>query len=404
MDNKSLAPVIIDIRALDNTGKAFTDISTKVRKLRKNIGDNMTFDADFRVLSDVPVRKFSSSFAKLGPGMVEISDILDDLDDKIAKSRKAFAGWAMSIMFAGMAIQRTFTGIYKFGTKTFQDISHSVEGMTTQTDMLDGSMAYLGFTIGQALEPLMPVLITIIDWLSAFIEKNESWIGWFIGAGAVIGGFLALFGGGVLAINGFTEALEKIGLVSKTSAETAVAGTNKMISAFSALKMAVGAGLLIYVATQIFGKEGVEPTASDWLKNLGLAAIGGYLVGGLAGAGIGLLVTLAVMVSREAANNVLKDVEKLKGLVDKVWSGKLTTKDAINNLGLIKFEGTTIPDAAVDYQKGQLTQFQNTLPWANNVSQPMIPTITLNVNTLNMDNVRNSEEFLRSIQNVTGAR
>ena len=51
--------------------------------------------------------------------------------NEIADSRTPFAGWALSILFAGMALQRFSTQLIQFGTKAYNDIAHSVEGTTT---------------------------------------------------------------------------------------------------------------------------------------------------------------------------------------------------------------------------------------------------------------------------------
>lgn len=89
------------------------------------------------------------------------------------KGKVEFAGYAMSIMFAGMALKRMFDSIWKFGTKTFEEISNSVENSTNGFTLLQGSMKYLGFTIGAALEPVAMWLIPIIDKIGDWVNRHE---------------------------------------------------------------------------------------------------------------------------------------------------------------------------------------------------------------------------------------
>jgi hypothetical protein len=130
---------------------------------------------------------------------------LEGLGNKMKKQTTPFAGWAMSIMFAGMALQRFSMSIYKFGTKAFQEISHSVEGTVTNTDRLEGSMKYLGFTVGQALEPLLGILIPIIDRIADWTEANPKLVATLTALGIALGTLFMVGGMMKLAINGFKD-------------------------------------------------------------------------------------------------------------------------------------------------------------------------------------------------------
>jgi len=122
--------------------------------------------------------------------------------------RQEFAGWAMSIMFFGMALKRTFDTIWKSSTKTFNDVMHSVEGSVTGFDRLDGSLKYLGFTAGAALEPVAAYLIPIIDRVSQWISENETLFAKIVIGTGILGTLFTILGSGVLAFNGFREALQ----------------------------------------------------------------------------------------------------------------------------------------------------------------------------------------------------
>lgn len=171
-----------------------------------------------------------SKQSKSGGGFKSIDSVLGDINSKIADKGRPFAGWAMSIMFAGMAVQKTFDSIWKSSTKTFQDISHSVEGTTTGFDIMEGSMKYLGFTIGSALEPVVMFLVPIIDKIADWVTENEK-----LTAAIVVGG-LAL---GTLAMY--------IGMVKLAWDGLVVAG-GKAGKALSWVSSPVGAGVLAALA------------------------------------------------------------------------------------------------------------------------------------------------------------
>jgi hypothetical protein len=129
--------------------------------------------------------------------------------DRLVKSKifspTPFAGWAMSVMFAGLAIQRLMTTIRNFGTKTFKEIYESVEGNVSQVTLLEGSFKYLGFTIGAALEPVLTWLIPVIDRTADWISENEKLFGTITVVATALGGLSFLGGSLVLAVNGFKD-------------------------------------------------------------------------------------------------------------------------------------------------------------------------------------------------------
>lgn len=127
---------------------------------------------------------------------------IDGINKAIRPAQKAFSGWALSIMFFGMAMRRVFDSIWKSSQKTFQEVMHSVDGTVTGFDILQGSLAYLGFTAGQALEPLAQMLVPIIDRLTEWISNNEELFRGVMVGLFVFGSLLTLLGTLKLAFDG----------------------------------------------------------------------------------------------------------------------------------------------------------------------------------------------------------
>lgn len=191
-------------------------------------------------------KRVRAQFDGIRKSQAGVSKETQNLNKNLDKTKKKieqvpFAGYAMSIMFAGMALQSMSMSLYKWGTKAFQEISHSVEGTITNTDLLEGSMKYLGFTIGQALEPTIGLLIPIIDMISAWTEKNPELTKGLIVIGAVLGTLLFVGGSLKLAFDGFAGLLLKLG-PAITVIKAAVVGLA------SAVGISVGAVIAIIVA------------------------------------------------------------------------------------------------------------------------------------------------------------
>ena len=132
------------------------------------------------------------------------------LGQEIKRTAGQFPGWAMSIMFLGMQLQRVFTSIWQSGREAFQEVMRSTEGTVTGFDMLEGSVKYLSFTVGDALEPLAHLLIPIIDKITELVQENEKVVRTITAIGAVAGTVFATGGMAVLSINGFAGAIRNI--------------------------------------------------------------------------------------------------------------------------------------------------------------------------------------------------
>lgn len=129
---------------------------------------------------------------------------LNRVKSAVRPAQVAFQGWALSLMFFGQALKGLFDTIWRESTKVFNDIMHSVEGTVTGFDMLGGSLTFLKFLAGEALEPIAMFLIPVVDAISDWIEKNPELFRTLTIIIGVLGTFFTILGAGALAIvNGF---------------------------------------------------------------------------------------------------------------------------------------------------------------------------------------------------------
>lgn len=272
-----------------------------------------------------------------------VNAALGRMSKELDNQRVPFAGYAMSIMFFGMALKQMSLQVQRFGTKAFNDVMHSVEGTVTQSDYLNASMMYLGFTIGQAFEPILAFLIPIIDAVANWVSEHEKLTAGILVAAVAIGTLLALAGALKLAWDGFQAANAIAGLFkvsdAATSTTTALDATK---TSYGLLQKTLALGLLAIVAYRIFGEDNKTPSFKDWMTNLGLAAAAGFMLGGPWGAGVAFVITAIIMVSKEAVKEALKTVEGFRKAQQKLLAGDLLNAEEAYK---VAFSGTIKPEA-----------------------------------------------------------
>lgn len=132
---------------------------------------------------------------------------------QVDRNQPPFAGWALSLMFFGMQVQRVMTRIGKSSLQTFDRVMNSVDGTVTNFDRLNGSMEYLKFVTGQALDPLLARLVPIIDRISEWVIENPKLVATLVSVVAVIGSLAFVIGTTRLAFSGIIPLFQKIGVL-----------------------------------------------------------------------------------------------------------------------------------------------------------------------------------------------
>lgn len=174
----------------------------------------------------------------------------ESLSKKLKKNEGHFHAWALSIMFAGMQMMAIFKQIWSMGSTTFQDVMHSVEGTTTGFDMLQGSMKYLGFIIGEALEPVATWLAPIIIKLAEWINDNQEIFKTVVVIVGAVGSLLFVVGQTVLAVGGLITAFKNVGTIGKHLF------SDKLPGYFTTLKTELGLAKTAFQGLSTAGKIG----------------------------------------------------------------------------------------------------------------------------------------------------
>lgn len=203
-------------------------------------------------------KMFNQAVVRANKNLGTMSGRLSKTTDAMKAQQPEFAGYAMSIMFFGMAMQRIFLGIWKTSTKTFQDVMHSVEGTVTNTDRLNSSWEYFKFAVGSALDPLMGWLAPIIASIAEWVAQNQRLVATIVGLGTLLGTLFMSGGALKLAWDGFV-GLKAV--LASTKLGGALAGLSVTSPWILALVAAAGAAALLYKSLKD------NPEAMDAVKD-----------------------------------------------------------------------------------------------------------------------------------------
>ena len=242
---------------------------------------------------------------------------------RLKESVKTFRAELLSMMFGFMMLNRAITRIATASISEFKRATESTTYWNTALGQLSLSFSVIKIAIGEALNT---ALMPFADWLTKhindildWISKNDELIGNFIifaglfTAGGVVYTALSLFNDGVKKASGGITNLSKL-------AGTAI-GFTLLIKGFDDLsegnvwsglsEIFSGFGLILVTQKGMGGlATGLLATGlilglidvawsgeADFVKRLNLALLGaaiGFKLGGPWGAGLGLVVTLAL--------------------------------------------------------------------------------------------------------------
>jgi len=144
------------------------------------------------------LNQLKQGFKSLKPQMMQTKMMFKRVGNSLNKFFNRFDGWALSMMFFGMAISRVFNQIWKSSTKVFQDVAHSVEGAVTVFDMFKGVTDSVWLAVGEALNnvlmPFIPTIRGIADAMVFWIDNNQKLLTKTLLVIGAIGGILTMFG------------------------------------------------------------------------------------------------------------------------------------------------------------------------------------------------------------------
>lgn len=323
--------------------KADIEISIRLQTLKLNKELNDTRKRLNSSFSALDAKRFATIQTKIAANQKKINQLY---------APQKFQSWALSIMFAGFAMQRLSMQLMTFGTKAYDEVSHSIIGTITANDRLQGSLMYLGYTFGQAMQPVFEALIPIIEMISTWVSENEGLVRTITTIALILGTLAGVGGALTLAINGFKAMFTAISSLASINMSSGLFGLTLASPWVLAIAAAAASMALFLVKvkenkelnkdfqekvlgplSESFGK--VKNAITELITELGktngpLDLIGGmmFLIGGILVNGV----AMAIMIIVDAITVLIKAWMTLYDVMTGDTSGaKKNLKDMANS-------------------------------------------------------------------------
>jgi len=189
-----------------------------------------------------------TTMRQVGSATERVTTTYNKFGKQLKKTRATIKGtfqmWALSIMFFGMLLQRTFDRIIRSGLDMLKSLAKGSTEQSRALAALEAHWTFLKFTIGNAimtaLLPLMPLILNIISRIRDWIEKHPKLTAAIILLSFVIGILLFAFGSLFLAEQGFVMM---VGFLKDA--------INGLISLFTFLMSPIGLIILALLALAV---------------------------------------------------------------------------------------------------------------------------------------------------------
>jgi len=245
-------------RDIGNAQQAITDINKKISSTGKatksqmaEVAKNVNIIKTSKEALSTLDSRISEGYKWQAKSSLRAKGAQDKLNLALGKWQNELLKGSLSMMFFGMALKRLFDTIWQSSSKVFQDVMHSVEGTVTGFDQLQNSLSYLGFLVGQALEPIAETLAPVVWMFADWVQENQGLVAGILLVVGVLGTLLYILGTIGSAASGIA-AISKVFVAIKL--------------AVASLTTTLGIGLLPLIGLIIVA---IMAFAVIWNKNLG---------------------------------------------------------------------------------------------------------------------------------------
>lgn len=377
--------ILIDIIAQENATAVINKVAKKVQSITGVLNKSMAKRGGFEINKELKAmpQTIGTSTEKLSVFEKSIKKTTAALEKTYQSARK-FDMRMLSIMFAGMALQRAFGGALRSIKESFDKAENNTSQLSESTMGLSAAWEFLKFSIFNALDQpgflnLIDNLIAVVDWVSDLVNK-------FPILGTTILELFAIFavGGAIMMVLGqFAlgwKALFGIGGLFASQAGVGIGSVqSKFATALTAMKVLAGLGIALYLFNDYMGRgEDYKLTAVDLVKDLGLASIGGYMVGGPYGALAGFLIMLVFDVKkpvRDELENVLAENEEIIASGESLGFWRTGWSELVEGLDMVLNPVDALKLVWDDFIESWRTGKRVQTDWGDYVKSQMSPTL-----------------------------
>ena len=170
---------------------------------------------------------------------------LKKLNTAIYKNRQQFKGWALSILFAGWALERFFKRIITSSISTFMSLSEETNSTRASVTMLQAAFQTLSYSVGSAfsglIEAVLPFLINIIEKFTDFTDRHPKFVASFLAIGFGVGFLFKTFGQLIIGIDGVIDGFRFLkGVIETIKFATLIENIKSLPGIFSKVISKIG--------------------------------------------------------------------------------------------------------------------------------------------------------------------
>jgi len=224
--NVNIKEVSAAMKQAESSAKKMGEIAAKNNVNQFNssfFGDIDKQKADSRALGDDIKQRFQEA---------ESSARSSEKAFGLMKNNIMSAG--LSFLFTGMAIKKMFMDIATTAITTYNKINANTMLANNAVTRLSMTMDYVNYVIGDALasalDAIMPMIMSVVDTVTDWIEKNPELTGQLILWGIIVSTVVMALGQFGLAVLGIISLLQLLGLVKTGTAITTI-GTDAATAA-----------------------------------------------------------------------------------------------------------------------------------------------------------------------------
>ncbi|MHA1911890.1 MAG: hypothetical protein ACTSYA_09360, partial [Candidatus Kariarchaeaceae archaeon] len=234
--------------------------------------------------------------------------------EKAGKANKRFSMEFLGIMFAGMALQRMFGGMFKSLIANYRELGKKSNPLNVALVRLESNFTFLKYSIMEASSGALSYLINGLASFAIMLAKMDPNV-----LKLVAGGIIALAATGALLMVGgqFMLGIEAfLGVMDRIANAKIPSMLGKIGTGLAGLGVAATIAGTIYLTWDLLTKQ--DDATSRFLSSLGImglstaaGALLGFMIGGpvgaAIGAGIGLIAGVSIALSASIADTVSED-------------------------------------------------------------------------------------------------
>ncbi len=201
------------------------------------------------------ITDYNSQMMKVQQTVKNLNGDFGKMSIQSKKMSKGFDMSLLSMMFFGMQIQKTFTGIYNSMLNTFKMLDKKgIMPLNRAMTKMEAAFTFLSFSIMKSMEPiLLPIIdaiVGVIDWFSQLPEPVLQAMGVFVLFGLALGTVMVLIGTFGLGLGGIESFM--VGLGKFIPPATKALNTFASSSAFGLIGSLAGTLIIATAAWLVF--------------------------------------------------------------------------------------------------------------------------------------------------------